>query len=112
VTEPGEARQQYVGQSLAYVRMLVGAKAHYPSAKAAAADLHLSVTLPPLGAVLFYDSEPWGNVGLHVGNHRVLTVDREGKPVLWPLFPTDNCWGGAFLGWCPSSALREAGEHG
>lgn len=103
------ARGEYVGRSLAYVRMLVGAKAHFGSAKAAAENLHLSQTDPPLGAVCFFDSEPWGNCGLYVGDGLVLSVNRSGDPVLWPLHGTEDRWGGPFVGWCPSSILREVG---
>jgi cell wall-associated NlpC family hydrolase len=93
--------------------MLVGAKAHYPSARAAAEDLHLSVTLPvPLGGVVFFGSEPWGHCGLYVGDGLVLTVSREGLPVLLDEVDDEREWGGPYLGWCPAKALREAGEHG
>lgn len=110
MTDPIDVRGEWVGRSLAYVRMLIGAKAHFASAKAAAESIHLSqIDPPPLGAVCFFASEPWGNCGLYVGSHDVLTVNKLGNPVLWPLHGSEDEWGGPFIGWCPSSIIREAG---
>lgn len=102
-----EVREEYVGRSLAYIRILIGAKAHYPSAKEAAKNLHLSHSdPPPLGAVCFFDSEPFGNCGLHVGDRRVLTITHDGAVLI---SMDDPILGGPFIGWCPAAALRGAG---
>ena len=112
MTDPIEARGEWVGRSLAYVRMLIGAKAYFPSAKVAYETMHLAQNdPPPLGAVCFFSSEPWGNCGLYVGSGLVLSVTRPGEPVLWPLHDAEDYWGGPYVGWCPASALREAGDN-
>lgn len=106
--EVGKIREEFVGRSLAYIRILVGAKAHYPTAKVAAESLYLRSSAPvPLGSICWYDSEPYGNCGLYVGDRLVLTITEDGATLVDMHNPV---LGGPWLGWCPSSALRLAGE--
>lgn len=91
--------QEYGGASLRFVRQLVGAPARWGSAKAAAAELTLSMTTPPpLGAVCFYGSFHWGHCGLYVCHDMALTVDMDGEPRLFP-YDSEHYWDGPFLGW-------------
>lgn len=69
---------EYKGQSLKWVRTLIGESAKYATARQAYENLSFchtdEDTEPPLGAVVWYDMEPYGDVGLYVGNYKALIM--------------------------------------
>jgi cell wall-associated NlpC family hydrolase len=95
---------EYAGRSLAYVRTFLNRPPRFPTALDAAFSVDLRDGEPDLGAVVFYASQPWGHVGVYVGDDLVLTHATEGGPILYPLDDLDQ-WGGDRLGWVPAADL-------
>jgi len=102
-----EQEESYRGRSLAYVRTLLDCPARWASAKDAAEDFaragQLRIGYPmALGAVCFYDMEPWGDLGLYTGSGKVLRL-RQGHPELVELIRDMD-----YIGWVPGGAFRDA----
>ena len=91
--------EDYAGQSLGFIRRLLGAPPKWPTARDAAKALTLSqVDPPPLRAVCFYGSKHWGHCGLYVTHGMALTVAMDGESRLFP-YDIEHYWDGPFLGW-------------
>jgi len=104
-----EQEASYRGRSLAYVRTLLGCPARWASAEAAAAALtvHMRRGYPMvLGAVCFYEMEPWGDIGLYVGAGEVLRVIH-GQPELINVTRDMD-----YIGWVSGQAFRDAAQSG
>jgi hypothetical protein len=96
---------EYRGRSLAFIRNLLECPARWGSAKDAAeamAEQRRTGYPMVLGAVCFYDMEPWGDIGLHVGNGEVLRII-QGRPQLVPVMRDLN-----YIGWVTTGEFREA----
>jgi len=94
----------YRGRSLLYIRTLLECPPRWMSAKHAAEALSEQIrTDYPIvvGAVCFYEMEPWGDVGLYVGSGEVLRLV-QGVPVLVNLIRDLD-----YLGWVSTQAFRD-----
>jgi len=98
----------YAGQSLRFVRTVLGAVPRWPSAAHAARLMPLVTGVEPSpGAVCFYGTVPYGHCGIYVSFGMVLTVDLDGRPVLLGLHD-EAAWGGPLQGWVRGDNFRNA----
>lgn len=98
----------YQGRTLHWLRRLLGQPARDSSAWGAEKRVGQPWPgkdfEPPLGAVLFYDTALWHDVGLYVGDGFVLRYSR-GRPRVDLLYPEDHVvlWE-VPVAWAPSLA--------
>jgi hypothetical protein len=95
----------YRGRSLSYVRHLLDCPARWGSAKDAAEALreHVRADYPMVvGAVCFYEMDPWGDIGVYLGAGEVLRVV-QGLPVLRKIYRDMD-----YIGWVSGQTFREA----
>ena len=75
--------EHHRGRSLYWLRTLLGQPARFVSAAEAAENSGpRSMTGPPLGAVVWYEAEPYGNCALSLGDGLVLALNSRGIPRL------------------------------
>jgi len=103
--------ESYQNRSLAYVRTLLGCPARWTSAKDAAEALakakELRIGYPmAIGALCFYDMDPWGDIGLYVGSGKVLRL-QHGHPQLVELVRDMD-----YIGWVSKQAFWDAARRG
>ena len=89
--------EHYRGRSLYWLRTLLGQPARFPTAAEAAENSGpRSMTGPPLGAVVWYETEPYGNCALSLGDGLVLALNSGGYPVFRTV---ESPRLGTFIGW-------------
>jgi hypothetical protein len=99
--------QTFRGRSLAWLRVMLRCPPRWPSARDAAVELHEYIHIGKpiwIGSVCFFEMNPWGDVGLYVGEDLVLRLVG-GRPVLMELSQDLS-----LIGWVHGDIFREASE--
>jgi hypothetical protein len=78
-------RTNWHGLSLSFVRQVTNQPARFWCCKDAIDNTEVIVTdreNPPIGAYVWFDNDPYGDVGLSLGDGRMLAVSTYGHPVI------------------------------